>query len=263
MCLLFSTSPHHPHSYAIMLLRSPSSLTSPFLHSSLLIFSFSQFLPSLIPRPRPAFHRLQFTCGESLGTRLTPTYNSSFSLPPPPPPLPHLSLPLFCLQGSWSFLKSHTLTRPPHAELAQSSTASTMRPYLSWLPTIRSKRTRHTRRLDALWYDIMLQRATPSFVHIDQSKDCICCSHWWSVMLSFVKLSKSSSLIPRLSPNVTQAMQAAESWAGPGKRLPVQYITVCSRISLYIHSRHILAYPQYISVYLSISQYIPVYHRKP
>ena len=82
-------------------------------------------------------------------------------------------------------------------------------------------------------------------------------------MLSFVELSKSSSLIPRLSPNMTQATQAAESWAGPGKRLPVQYITVCSRISLYIHSRHILAYPQYISVYLSISQYISIYPSIP
>ena len=77
-------------------------------------------------------------------------------------------------------------------------------------------------------------------------------------MLSFVELSKSSSLVPRLSPNVTQATQAAESWAGPGKRLPVQYITVCHStlqdITVYTFS----VYFSISSVYLSISHYTTV-----
>ena len=80
------------------------------------------------------------------------------------------------------------------------------------------------------------------------------------MVLSFVELSKSSSLIPRLSPNVTQATQAAESWAGPGKRLPVQYITVCSRIS---HVYTFSAYFSIFSVYLSVSQYISIYPSIP
>ena len=50
-CLLFSTSTHHPHSYAIMLLRSPSSLTSPFLHSSPIIFSFLNSYLASFPGP--------------------------------------------------------------------------------------------------------------------------------------------------------------------------------------------------------------------
>ena len=73
-------------------------------------------------------------------------------------------------------------------------------------------------------------------------------------MLSFVELSKSSSLVPRLSPNVTQATQVAESWAGPGKRLPVQYITVCYSILQDITVNTFLTYFSISSVYLSISQ---------